>query len=111
MCGNAAHALCALGSPVVSVWRGRGGVHGGSKAWASRGIESWGEGEASGEATAQGGVGGVLTKHGVLGGNGDVQGAGGVARSVAVAWSRAGWSAGWSAGVVQGGRGWWRRRG
>jgi hypothetical protein len=29
MCGNAAHALCALGGPVVSVWHGRGGVHGG----------------------------------------------------------------------------------
>jgi hypothetical protein len=77
--GNMAHALRALGGPVVSVWRGRGSVHGGSKAWVSRGIESWGEGEASGEVIARGGVGGVMTTHGVLGGHGDTQGAGGVA--------------------------------
>jgi hypothetical protein len=31
VCRNVAHALCALGGPVVSVWRGRGGVHGGSR--------------------------------------------------------------------------------
>jgi hypothetical protein len=30
-CGNAAHALCALGNLVVSVWHGWGGVHGGSR--------------------------------------------------------------------------------
>jgi hypothetical protein len=31
VCGNVAHALCALGGPVVLVWRRRGGVHGGSR--------------------------------------------------------------------------------
>jgi hypothetical protein len=31
VCGNMAHTLCALGSLVVSVWRCRGGVHGGSR--------------------------------------------------------------------------------
>jgi hypothetical protein len=31
MCRNVAHTLCALGGPVVSVWRGRGGMHGGSR--------------------------------------------------------------------------------
>jgi hypothetical protein len=67
-CAGTWHTRCAL-------WAARscrGGVHGWSKAWASRGIDSWGEGEASGEVIARGGVGGVLTKHGVLGGNGDV---------------------------------------
>jgi hypothetical protein len=96
-CRNATHALDAPGGKIVSGWQGQSGVHDRSKARASRGIKSWGDGEASGKVTARGGVGGVggvLTKHRVLGSNGDVQGAGGVAHPVAVAWGCAGWSAG-----------------
>jgi hypothetical protein len=66
------HALDAPGGQIVSGWQGQSGVHDGFQAWASCGIESWVEGEASGEVTARGGIGGVLTKHGILGGNGDV---------------------------------------
>jgi hypothetical protein len=73
------HALGAPGDQYGSGWRGEGGVHGGSKAWASRGIERWGEGEVGGEVTGPEVVGGVLVLLDALGGHVDVQGRRGVA--------------------------------
>jgi hypothetical protein len=69
-CWNATHALGAPSGQFGSGWHGQGTVHDRSGAWASRGIERWGDGEV----TAREGVGGVLTKRGVHGGNGDVHG-------------------------------------
>jgi hypothetical protein len=71
MCGNGAHALCALGSPVMLVWQGRGASHGRSRAELARGIDPGVQCEAGGEVTTQGVVGGVLSvlgAHGCRGG-------------------------------------------
>jgi hypothetical protein len=71
MCRNAAHALCALGSPVMSVWHGRGSVHGGSRVSAARGIGRRGRHEAGGEVTGPDTVGAALPQLGAHGGHGD----------------------------------------
>jgi hypothetical protein len=85
--------------------RGQCGAHVESKTWAPRGIGCWGEGEAGGEVTARGGVGGALAGHGAHRGNGD--GASGVrcCWCVAARWGRGGWSAGWR--TITGG---WQKR-
>jgi hypothetical protein len=78
-CRNATHALGSSGSQSGSIQRGRGGVHGGARASMVRGIEPLDRGGSGGEVTARSVVGGVLTKHASIIGNGDVQGVGEVA--------------------------------
>jgi hypothetical protein len=82
VCQNATHALGALGGQSGSIQRGRGGVHGGARACLVRGIDPLGRGGSGGEVTARSVVGGVLTKHASIVGNGDIQGAGEVALGI-----------------------------
>jgi hypothetical protein len=74
VCGNATHALRALGGLVASVRRGRGGMHGEARAGLAQGVGRRGRHGAGGEVTGQGVVGGALPRSSVLGGHGDVLG-------------------------------------
>jgi hypothetical protein len=87
-CGNAAHALHALGCSTVSEWQGRGAMYGGSRSGAARGIDLGGRRGASNEVTAQEVVGVVLPMLGVHGGHGSVLGERGVDRAVTRRWGR-----------------------
>jgi hypothetical protein len=76
--GNVRHALCALGGSAVSVWHGRGALHGRARAKLARGIGQGGHRGASGEVTAREMDGGALPRFGALGGHGDALGERGV---------------------------------
>jgi hypothetical protein len=62
---NVMHTLRALGGSDASKQRGRGGVHGRSRAGLAWGIDPWARCEAGGEVMAREVVGCTLTKHGV----------------------------------------------
>jgi hypothetical protein len=87
--GNATHALRALGGPITSIRRGRGGVHGEARAGLARGIGHRGRHGAGGEVTVQWVVGGALPLIGILGGHGDVLGGMGWLGRVSARWGQA----------------------
>jgi hypothetical protein len=84
VCGKAGHALHTLGGPIMSIWHGRGGAHGGSRVRATRGIGCRGQHGAGGEVTGQGMVGVALHQLGAHGGHGDALGEHGVGQTASL---------------------------
>jgi hypothetical protein len=71
---------------MASIWLGRGGVHGETRAVSARGIDPGGQHRAGGEVTGLGMVGGALPMLGAHGGHGDVQGGVGCLCNVSARW-------------------------
>jgi hypothetical protein len=68
--GNAWHAPRALGGSAMSVWHGRGALHGRAQAKLARGIDQGGCRRPGGEVTAREMDSGALPRFGALGGHG-----------------------------------------
>jgi hypothetical protein len=107
---NATHTLRALGSPVASVQRGRGGVHGEARAVPARGIGHRGQHWAGGEVTVQGWSVALCPRSGILGGHGDVLGGVGWLGRVSARCGRARGPAGRRPSIRGRRRRWWSKQ-